>query len=340
MTYTHCIKILRINLTTRTITVEKPEQSLIQQYIGGRGLGTKLYTDEGCSLVDALGPENKIFFITAPLTRLGLPSAGRYAIITKSPVTGLLTCSNASGLWGTRLIQAGWDGLIIEGQSSDWIYIHINGSNIELLDASEYLGLFTEEQEQKIKETYGSHSSTLSIGIAGEHQILQSSVMLSKEHAVGRSGMGAVMGSKKLKAIVISPSSREACKTVSSLYELKQNHPYMIGLCRKCPRAVKRNEAQIDEVGHLCNQYGLDVISVSASIFKENSQKSRHNEKKAFLSKTSPELSAIIDSLGLCLFTSTVLGINEYTNLLNASMGTEYTPQEVLEIGRRILDTQ
>ena len=217
MAYAYYEKIARINLTTGEIKVEKLDVELAKKFIGGRGLGTKIVYDEGCATADPLGPDNKLVYITGPLTGAGAPSSGRYMVVTKSPLTGMIACSNSGGIWGAKLKYAGWDALIVEGEANEWTYINIVDDKIELLDAREYLGLFSEELDEKLKEKHGKDSSVLSIGIAGEKQVLLAAIMNNKDRAAGRSGVGAVMGSKKLKGIVVKASKKNADETLKRL---------------------------------------------------------------------------------------------------------------------------
>ncbi len=535
MAYGYCEKIARINLTTGTVTVEKLDVDLAKKFIGGRGLGTKIAYDEGCATADPLGVDNKLIYITGPLTGAGAPSSGRYMVVTRSPLTGMIACSNSGGIWGAKLKYAGWDALIVEGEAPEWTYINIVDDKIELLSAAEYLGMFSEALDDTLKEKHGKDASVLSIGIAGEKKTMLAAIMNDKDRAAGRSGVGAVMGSKKLKAIVVKPSRKNADDTLASAEALKaankevmvkirengltggglralgtaslvnvingvgalptknwqesyydkaedisgealaEKHLVKAGACHRCPiacgRVIKVGDkvvggpeyeplwaygsdcgnndlAVINECNMLCNEYGIDAISVPCTIaaamelyqrgaikeedcagvplewgstkalvewtkrmgnpeteldwlmssgsarlcehygMPEVSMSVKKQEmpaydaraiqgigityatsnrggchvrgytiapevvglpvqldrtvtnEKAFWAKTFQDLTAVIDSLGLCLFTSFALGAPEYTALLNAACGTEYTPEQVLELGERIYNIE
>ena len=527
-------KIARINLTTGEIKVEKLDLDLARKFIGGRGLGTKMLYDEGVATVDPLSPENKLIYITGPMTGAAAPSTGRYMVVTKSPLTGMIACSNSGGIWGAKLKYAGWDAIIVEGQAPEWTYISIDDDKIELLDAREYLGMLSEATDVTLKEKHGSDASVLNIGPAGEKQVLMAAIMNDKDRAAGRSGVGAVMGSKKLKAIVVKCSRKtldviadeEALKeaTKKALTVLRENpvtssglrqlgtailvnivnnvgslptknwqesyyeqaedisgetlaEKYLVkaGACHRCPIACARvidvngrvtggpeyeplwaygancgnNDLNIiDECNMLCNEYGLDAISVPCTIaaamelyqrgaikeedcagvplewgstkalvewtkrignpeteldwlmssgsarlcehygMPEVSMSVKKQEMpaydargiqgigityatsnrggchvrgymispevlglpqqldrtvpddKAAWAKTFQDLTAVIDSMGHCLFTSFAMGAQEYTDLLNAATGTHYTAEEVLEIGDRIYNIE
>lgn len=527
-------KLARINLTTGEIKVEKLDIDMAKKFIGGRGLGTKMLYDEGCATVEPLSPENKLIYITGPLTGAAAPSSGRYMVVTKSPLTGMIASSNSGGIWGAKLKYAGWDALIVEGVASEWSYITVEDDKIELHDAAEYVGMKSEEVDDLLKEKYGPDSSVLHIGPAGEKQVLLAAIMNDKDRAAGRSGVGAVMGSKKLKAIVVKTARKKldniadeaALKeaTKRSMEKLKANPVTGSGLrqlgtavlvniinnvgslptknwqesyyakaddisgetladtylvkpsaCHRCPIACGRvvnvngkvvggpeyepiwayganvdNDDLniIDECNMWCNEYGLDAISVPCTIaaamelyqrgyIKEEEcagyplewgnkealvewtkrmgdpvteldwlmssgsvrlcEHYGHPEiamavkkqempaydargiqgigityatsnrggchvrgymispevlglpeqldrtvidNKATWAKIFQDLTAVIDSMGHCLFTSFAMGAQEYTDILNAATGTNYTAEEVLEIGDRIYNIE
>ena len=123
-------KIARINLTTGEIKPEPLDLDIAHKFIGGRGLGTKILYDEGVATVDPLSPENKLVYITGPMTGSNSPSSGRYMVVTKSPLTGMIACANSGGIWGAKLKFAGWDALSVEGAAPEWSYLYIEDSNI------------------------------------------------------------------------------------------------------------------------------------------------------------------------------------------------------------------
>lgn len=527
-------KIARINLSTGEIKVEKLDLELAHKFIGGRGLGTKILYDEGVATVDPLSPENKLIYITGPMTGANAPSTGRYMVVTKSPLTGMIACSNSGGIWGAKLKYAGWDAIIVEGEAPKWTYINIEDDKIELLDAQEYLGMMSEAMDTALKEKHGAEASVLNIGPAGEKKVLMAAIMNDKDRAAGRSGVGAVMGSKKLKAIVVKASRRnldniadvDALKAATkramdvlmanpvtssglrqlgtailvniinnvgslptrnwqeSYFEkaedisgeaLAEKYLVKAGACYRCPIACGRiinvnghitggpeyeplwaygancgnNDLNvIDECNMLCNEYGLDAISVPCTIaaamelyqrgaikeedcagvplewgstkalvewtkrignpqteldwlmssgsarlcehygMPEISMSVKKQEMpaydargiqgigityatsnrggchvrgymispevlglpqqldrtatddKAVWAKTFQDLTAVIDSMGHCLFTSFAMGAKEYTDLLNAATGTNHSVEEVLEIGDRIYNIE
>lgn len=201
-------EVLRVNLTERTINTEPLDMEKAVKYIGGRGLGTRMLLDEGCATVEPLSPENKLIYITGPMTGTAVPTGGRYMVVTKSPLTGMIACSNSGGVWGAILKYAGWDAIVVEGKADAPVYLEINDHEVTLHDASDLWGKKSLETESILKERHTGYS-VLNIGPAGENQALLAAIMNDGDRAAGRSGVGAVMGSKNLKAIVVKASKTQ-----------------------------------------------------------------------------------------------------------------------------------
>lgn len=197
-------KILRVNLSAGTVTPEPLNMDWARQYLGSRGLGTKYLVSEIDPQVDPLSPDNKIIWATGPLTGTMASTGGRYTVITKGPLTGAIACSNSGGYWGAELKMAGWDMLIFEGRSPQPVYLYINDDVAELRDAADIWGKSVWETEEHLKTTLQDPLTRISgIGRAGENQVLFAAVVNDLHRAAGRSGVGAVMGSKNLKAIAV-----------------------------------------------------------------------------------------------------------------------------------------
>lgn len=196
--------LLRINLSSGTITPEPIHEKWMKNYLGQRGLGTKYLYEEIDPKVHPLAEGNKLIFATGLLTGSPVPSSSRYSVITKGPLTNAIACSNAGGFWGVELKKAGWDLLIIEGKSPTPVYLHIHNQAVSLLPAEEFWGCSIWETDRKIKEALKTPDLRIAaIGRGGEHQVLYSSIVNDLTRSAGRSGVGAVMGSKNLKAIAI-----------------------------------------------------------------------------------------------------------------------------------------
>ncbi len=197
-------KLLRVNLTKGTCTSEPLNMTWAKDYLGSRGLATKYFTEEVDAKVDPLSVENKIIWATGPLTGTMASTGGRYTVVTKGPLTGAIACSNSGGYWGAELKFAGWDMVIFEGKSPKPVYLFIQDDKAELLDADYIWGKTVWDTEPAIKT---KHQDPLirvsSIGRSGENGVLYSAIVNDLHRAAGRSGVGAVMGSKNLKAIAV-----------------------------------------------------------------------------------------------------------------------------------------
>lgn len=197
-------KILRVNLSAGTVKSEPLNMDWARSYLGSRGLGTKYLTSEIDPKVDPLSADNKIIWATGPLTGTMASTGGRYTVITKSPLTGAIACSNSGGYWGAELKFAGWDMVIFEGKSAKPVYLYINDDVAELRDASHLWGKSIWETEETLKKSLQDPLMRISsIGKAGENAVLFAAVVNDLHRAAGRSGVGAVMGSKNLKAIAV-----------------------------------------------------------------------------------------------------------------------------------------
>ncbi|HJW11108.1 MAG TPA: aldehyde ferredoxin oxidoreductase N-terminal domain-containing protein, partial [Albitalea sp.] len=197
-------KILRVNLTTGTVKSEPLNMDWARAYLGSRGLATKYFVDEVDAKVDPLSPENKLIWATGPLTGTMASTGGRYTVVTKGPLTGAIACSNSGGYWGAELKMAGWDMVIFEGKSPKPVYLFIQDDKAELRDAAHLWGHTVWETEATLKtQLQDPLVRVSSIGGAGEHQVLYAAIVNDLHRAAGRSGVGAVMGSKNLKAIAV-----------------------------------------------------------------------------------------------------------------------------------------
>lgn len=201
-------KILRVNLTTGEITTEPLNMEWAQKYLGQRGLATKYLVEETDPKVEPLSPDNKLIFATGPLTGTCASTGGRYSVITKGPLTGAIACSNSGGYFGPELKFSGYDMVILEGKSPTPVYLSIFDDKVKLRDASHLWGKSVWETDDAIKaEVQDPLAHVATIGASGEKGVLYSCIVNNKHRAAGRSGVGAVMGSKNLKAIVARGSN-------------------------------------------------------------------------------------------------------------------------------------
>jgi aldehyde:ferredoxin oxidoreductase len=195
--------LLRVNLSTGGIATEPIADAVIRQFVGGRGVATKLLLDCMDPRVDALDPSNPLLFATGPLTGTFAPTGGRYMVVTKSPLTGAVACSNSGGYWGPALRYAGYDYVMVEGAAREPVYLWINDDNIEIRSARHLWGKLVAETEDLVREATHPDARVACIGPAGERRARVACVMNDKGRAAGRSGVGAVMGAKNLKAVAV-----------------------------------------------------------------------------------------------------------------------------------------
>lgn len=526
-------KVLRVNLKDRTIKVEELDLEKAKEFVGGRGLGTKIFMDEVDAKVDPLSPENKLIIVTGPLTGTPVPTGGRYMVVTKSPLSNTIACSNSGGHWGAEFKAAGYDIIIFEDKAEVPVYLTIIDDKVEIKEAGKLWGMCVTEATDSIKKEMPEKSRVMVIGPAGERLSKMAAIMNDYDRAAGRSGVGAVMGSKNLKAVAVKGSSKPQIANPDKLKEvfnvwmkaIKENGVTGAGLptygtavlvniinengvlptrnfqqayfekaddvsgetmtkdylvrknpCYRCPiacgRWVKIEDMGIEVGGpeyetlwafstdcgvgdivttfkanYWCNEYGLDTISVGTTIaaamelrekgyikdeelegiplefgnaegivdwtikigkveglgakMAEGSyrlcesygvpelsmsvkkleipaydprgimghglQYATSNrggchvrgymispeilglpekldrfslEGKATWVKIFQDLTATIDALGLCLFTSFAMGAQDYANLYNAVCGTEHTAESILEAGDRIYNIE
>lgn len=197
-------KILRVNLSKEKTLKDKLEENITRKFIGGRCLGAKILFDKVSQGINPLGPENKLVIATGVLT--GIPFAGnsRYVIMAKSPLTGIWGEANASGFFGPELKCAGYDVVIIEGKADAPVYLWIHDDEAEIKDASHLWGKITGETQKIIREEVKDRKTRVAcIGPGGENLVKYACVISDLNRAAGRTGMGAVMGSKNLKAIAV-----------------------------------------------------------------------------------------------------------------------------------------
>ena len=196
--------VLRVNLTNGSITTEPLNMQWANDYLGQRGLATKYLVEETDPTCDALSPDNKMIMTTGPLTGTMVSTAGRYSVVTKSPLTGCIACSNSGGYFGNEMKNAGWDMVILEGKSPTPVYLYIENDKAELLPADDLWGKSAWETDEQI---HAKHQDPLVriavVGRAAEKGCLFSAIVNDLHRAAGRSGVGTVMASKNLKAVAI-----------------------------------------------------------------------------------------------------------------------------------------
>ncbi len=212
-------RILKVNLSDGTIKVEKTDMEIAKKYIGGKGYAVRIlydylqsYKKEGIAPrdINPLGEENVLIFATGPATGIvGFPESGRYHVMAlRSPLTGSIASANSGGRWGPFLKFAGFDMIVIEGKSEEPVYLEVLDGTAEIRCAKDIWGKNVFDTERILKKKVGKRCSVACIGPAGENLVYFANIMNDEHRAAGRTGVGAVMGSKKLKAIVVGGDER------------------------------------------------------------------------------------------------------------------------------------
>jgi len=201
-------KVLFIDLDSGTFDEEFIGEQTLRDFLGGYGLGARLLFDRIPKGADPLGPDNMLGILTGVLTGNDLPYVSRYIVVGKSPLTGCWGDANGSGFFGPQLKRSGFDGVFFRGISRKPVYLLLEKGKYELYDARDLWGMDTYRTEDIIKEKYGAKAEVACIGPAGEKQSLIASVVTAKGRVAARSGLGALMGSKRLKGVVVLGGSR------------------------------------------------------------------------------------------------------------------------------------
>jgi len=197
-------KWLYVDLTTGNTEPREYDQALAEDYLGGNGFGTRLLWDHVGPEVDPLAPENLLIVAAGPLIGTLVPNAGRMEVIAKSPLTGIYGDANAGGFFGPELKFAGWDAVVFAGRAPGPVYLAITDERIELRDAGDLWGLTTSQTEAAIRRAWGDPQvKVAAIGPAGENGVRFASIQVTSQRSLGRCGLGAVMGSKHLKAVAV-----------------------------------------------------------------------------------------------------------------------------------------
>ncbi|HUV53110.1 MAG TPA: aldehyde ferredoxin oxidoreductase family protein [Dehalococcoidia bacterium] len=230
-------KILRVNLTEHKISEEEIPENLFNKFLTGSGLATYYLYKEVPKGVDPLGPENELILMSGPLTGTHAPSTGRFCWVFKSPLTGLWGQSNSAGFWGVDFKRTGYDGIIFQGISPKPVCLVLTEDKAELKDAGHLWGKSVFETSHHIKKEFGEKFNTDCIGIAGENKVRYASIMNDLHRAAGRCGGGAVMGSKRLKAIAVSGKKQTRLANPSAFtevakkqFELLDQHMFKVTL--------------------------------------------------------------------------------------------------------------
>lgn len=225
-------KILRVDLSKAKISQEDLDPKIAERFIGARGLGVKYLYDEIDPKLEAFDSGNKLIFATGPLTGTGGPNCNRYMVVTKSPLTGAIANSNAGGFFPSEMKFAGYDLIIFEGKSKKPVYIWIENDQVEIRSAEEIWGMDTYETQDAIRAKTDENAKIACIGPAGEKLARIACIINDDGRAAGRGGVGAVMGSKNLKAVAIrgtkgvSVADKDGFMEQAKIHMDSYNHPY------------------------------------------------------------------------------------------------------------------
>jgi len=245
-------RILRVDLTNETISVEEIDPEVAKDFLGGRGWAIKYLYDEVDPTVDPLSPENKLFFTTGPLTGTPAPTGNRYMITTKAPLTGAISCSNSGGMYPTEMKRTGFDMFVFEGKAEKPVYLWVDGSHpedpphCEIRSAEHLWGATVHDATDALLEETDPKARVACIGPAGERLVKIAAVMNDKHRAAARSGVGAVMGSKHLKAVVIRGAKDVPLAEPEAMKELS--------------REVRREVAADVKKGSTLREYGTAYV--------------------------------------------------------------------------------
>ncbi len=227
---------LVVDLSTKTSRIEELPADIEQQYLGGRGIGTKLLYDLQPAGVEPLSPENNLIIFTGPLNGTVAPGSSRIMFITKSPLGGAVNATSMGGSFPHAFKRTGFDGLVLQGKAPDKVWLHITPDGVTFHDAANIWGKKTAESEAAVKEQLGGKGRVACIGPAGEN-LVRFSAIVSETRTAGRGGAGAVMGSKNLKAVAVTGKievplvDKELFKEViKKIRENQEENPSLIGM--------------------------------------------------------------------------------------------------------------
>ena len=258
----YCNKLLKVDLSEREIAFSSLDMSLAKSYIGGCSLAARLAYDLMDSATDPLGPENPLIFMTGPITGTLAPCSGRHAVGARSPLTGIWGEATAGGFWGATLKHSGFNGIIITGKSDRPVYVEIENGNATIKDAGHLWGKGVYETQEIIRK--GKPKCRVAcIGPAGENMVRFAAIMNDEGRAAGRTGLGAVMGSKRLKAISVEGN----LKPVPA--KEKEFREYVRSL-RNELRGSAITSAMRGYGTAIYTEMGMDLGDVPAKYFTEN----------------------------------------------------------------------
>ncbi|HDJ83710.1 MAG TPA: aldehyde ferredoxin oxidoreductase [Desulfurococcaceae archaeon] len=275
-------KLLRVNLSENKVTVQQINPEILKMFIGGRGLAIKILWDELEPGIDPLSPKNKLVIAAGPITGLVGPSTGKLVVAAKSPLTNGYGDGNIGTMASVNLRRAGYDAIVIEGAAKKPVYLYIENGNVNILSAEGLWGKDTFETERILKNVHGKDVGILLIGPAGENLVRYATIISQEGRSGGRPGIGAVMGSKKLKAIVIRGAKeipvddkKELTKVATEAYnEIKKAPAYDFWIRQGTMATIEWSNANsvlptfnyregVYELYRLIDGYSMEAMKVS-----------------------------------------------------------------------------
>jgi aldehyde:ferredoxin oxidoreductase len=278
-------RLLRVDLTSQAIQVELLPNDLLRKYLGGVGLGAQILYQEVHPGIEWNSPENRLILASGPLAGTSFPGSGTFCVITKGPMTNLACSTQANGFWGAYLKTVGFDAVVITGKSDAWVYLAITEENVELRPAKHLLGQDTFETEKIVQAEIKGKSSVYSIGPAGEHLVRFACIVGDQGHIAAHNGVGAVFGSKLLKAVacarghwplkvadphqlkIITTQMREFAKTY------RDGYPFVVGTATGFDRA---HDAGIVPVRNYTTNLLPGYRKLDGSIIRKTFPERRH----------------------------------------------------------------
>lgn len=244
-------KVLRVDLSNERLADEQLDEATLRKCLGGTALGVKILYDEVPGGIEWSDPGNRLIFAPGVLTGTGAPGSANFTVATKGPLTNFLSCSQANGFFGPRLKFAGYDAIVAHGAAKRWVYLYVHGGVAELRDAAHLVGKDTWETDEMLSKEIGERQLSVScIGPAGENLVKHAAIFCDRGHVCSSNGPGAVMGSKKLKAIAVCGRSPVAINDKPRFKALvedwwKQAHESLWG--------------RLLDKGGTCGQYSLQA---------------------------------------------------------------------------------
>jgi len=277
-------RILRVDLTHEKISIETLPEEVYRKYLGGTGLGVKYLYEEVPPGVEWSDPENRLLMFTGPLAGTRISGTGTFSVVTRGPATNLAVATQANGFFGAYLKFAGFDGIILQGRASDWRYLYIHDGTAEFRDAGFLVGKNTWETEDSIKEKLQQQCSVFGIGPAGENLVRFAAIVGDHGHVAAHNGVGAVMGSKKLKAIAVQRGKYQV--TIADPVTLAAKAAAMYeDAVKKDPNLPQFGTANGYSIMHLTGQ--LPVKNYTTNIFPDHEKFAGQYLRTHFKMKTS-----------------------------------------------------